>query len=173
MTSRGRRRHAVEEEVAAEPPAPVVAPWKHAASFAVRPGVLLLSARVDTRPQEAADAESFLNSVVRLVSAEQPAEASGGAFEHLDALAEELQRCAGLRLGCGACARLTAAPRRSVREELEQRETRVRAHVKELETQASQHEDTHAVRRAPGRASCVLGSEFALAGRACRVERLC
>jgi len=41
-----------------------------------------------------------------------------------------------------------SAPRRSVREELEQREARVRAHVNELEALASQHEDAHAVRGA-------------------------
>ena len=53
-----------------------------------------------------------------------------------------------------------AVPLRSVREELEQRESRVRAHVKELEEQASRHEDAHAVRHAVGRAERVRRSEI-------------
>jgi hypothetical protein len=52
-------------------------------------------------PQGAGDTEAFLNSVVRSLHAEQP-EASGGAFEQLDAFTEELQRCAGVLCAAGA-----------------------------------------------------------------------
>jgi hypothetical protein len=54
-------------------------------------------------PQGVGDAEAFLNSIVRSLHAEQPAaEASGGAFEQLDAFTEELQRCAGVLCAAGA-----------------------------------------------------------------------
>ena len=62
--------------------------------------------RVDTRaaPQSAANAEAFLSCVVReaLSTEESAAQGSGGAFEQLEALTHELQRCAAAALT--ACA---------------------------------------------------------------------
>ena len=46
-------------------------------------------------PQSAANAEAFLSSVVRdvLSTEESAAQGAGGAFESLEALTQELQRC--------------------------------------------------------------------------------
>ena len=47
-------------------------------------------------PQSAANAEAFSSSVVRelLSTEESAAQGAGGAFENLEALTQELQRCA-------------------------------------------------------------------------------
>ena len=59
-----------------------------------------LSAMTQAPPQSATNAEAFLSSVVReaLSTDESAAQGSGGAFEHLEALTQELTRCAGAAL---------------------------------------------------------------------------
>jgi hypothetical protein len=110
MASRGRRRSAGAGVVEEDEPAPAQPPWKHASAFEVRADTLRISARLTRAPpQSAAKAEAFLSCVVReaLSAKDSAAQGSGGAFEHLEALTQELQRCAGDALA--ACAsRLTA-----------------------------------------------------------------
>ena len=178
MSSRGRRRPAAAEEVVLlEQPASVHAPWKHASAFEVRFGVLRPSTWLTSAlPQGAADAEAFLSSVIRdivrdTLSAEQPAaEAAAGAFEHLDALTQELQRCAGgatLTLATRLTATLLSQGARGAGATRNARaRTRERtggAHV------AARGRARGAPRTKPPAHAVLI---FALAGQACCVERL-